>query len=443
MGQELNYKSIQSPVPDSRSSRLLKMGQLAGNVAGGALTEGFKRILTGRDKSASNLLLTPANANRLAEHLAELRGAAMKLGQMISMEAGDLLPAEFSKILERLREDAHHMPLGQVAMVLDNNWGKLWERQFKRFHFTPIAAASIGQVHEATTKQGEHLAIKIQYPGIRNSIDSDVDNVATLLRLFRLIPQELDLGTLLAETKFQLQKEADYLNEAANTIEYAKQIKSLTGFRIPSTDLDRSTHEVLVMEYIPGVPLDELVSLPAAVRNSVAERLVMLALHETFCWGTVQTDPNFANYRYDSRSDLLGLLDFGAIQFYEKHRTRAFKHLLQAALDGDSKQMELAAMDVGYLQEQAPDRYRTAVIGLLKSVTEPIRATGRYDFANSDLMTRMSEQAIELRLNQHYWHLPPHDVLLLHRKLAGLYLACVRLKAKLNVRALALDLSIY
>ncbi|MCG7871264.1 MAG: AarF/ABC1/UbiB kinase family protein [Candidatus Thiodiazotropha lotti] len=442
MAQESNYKATQSHLPERRTSRLLKLGQLASQVAGGAVTEGFKRILSGRDKSAPSLILTPENANRLAEHLAELRGAAMKLGQMISMESGDLLPAEFSKILERLREDAHHMPLGQVAMVLDSNWGKLWERQFKRFHFTPIAAASIGQVHEATTKQGEHLAIKIQYPGIRNSIDSDVDNVATLLRLFRLIPKELDLSTLLAETKIQLHKEADYLNEAANTIEFKKRIKSIKGFRIPSTDLDRSTHEVLVMEYIPGRPLDQLASDPELVRRSVAERLVRLALHETFSWGTVQTDPNFANYRYDSQSDLLGLLDFGAIQFYEQHRTQAFIHLLQAALEGNTKQMELGAMDVGYLDEQAPDRYKTAVIELLKCVTEPIRISGEYDFANSDLMNRMSEQAIELRLNQKYWHLPPHDVLLLHRKLAGLYLACVRLKTKLNVRALAVELTI-
>ncbi|MCG7989423.1 MAG: hypothetical protein JAY64_02465 [Candidatus Thiodiazotropha weberae] len=104
--------------------------------------------------------------------------------------------------------------------------------------------------------------------------------------------------------------------------------------------------------------------------------------------------------------------------------------------------MELAAVDVGYLDEQAPDRYKTAVIELLKCVTEPIRISGEYDFANSDLMNRMSEQAIELRLNQKYWHLPPHDVLLLHRKLAGLYLACVRLKTKLNVKALAVELTI-
>jgi predicted unusual protein kinase regulating ubiquinone biosynthesis (AarF/ABC1/UbiB family) len=397
-------------------------------------------VLTGKPNSSPTLLLSPANANRLSEHLAELRGAAMKMGQMISMESGDLLPAEFSLILERLREDAHHMPLGQVAMVLENNWGSQWDRQFKRFHFTPIAAASIGQVHEAMTKQGDHLAIKIQYPGIRTSIDSDVDNVAMLLKLFRLIPQELDLKTLLTDTKNQLHREADYLNEATNTVEYAKRVEQIDGYRIPSPDLDRSTQEVLVMEYIPGKPLDQLVSLDGSKRNSIAERLVKLAFLETFCWGMVQTDPNFANYRYDSQSDRLGLLDFGAIQFYEAHRTEAFKQLLHASLEGDTKQMALAASDVGYLDQHTPERYKNAVIGLLKSVTEPLRVSQSYDFANSDLMTRMSEQAMELRLNQNYWHLPPHDVLLLHRKLAGLYLACVRLKARISVRKLALEL---
>jgi predicted unusual protein kinase regulating ubiquinone biosynthesis (AarF/ABC1/UbiB family) len=397
-------------------------------------------VLTGKPNSSPTLLLSPANANRLSEHLAELRGAAMKMGQMISMESGDLLPAEFSLILERLREDAHHMPLGQVAMVLENNWGSQWDRQFKRFHFTPIAAASIGQVHEAMTKQGDHLAIKIQYPGIRTSIDSDVDNVAMLLKLFRLIPQELDLKTLLTDTKNQLHREADYLNEATNTVEYAKRVEQIDGYRIPSPDLDRSTQEVLVMEYIPGKPLDQLVSLDGSKRNSIAERLVKLAFLETFCWGMVQTDPNFANYRYDSQSDRLGLLDFGAIQFYEAYRTEAFKQLLHASLEGDTKQMALAASDVGYLDQHTPERYKNAVIGLLKSVTEPLRVSQSYDFANSDLMTRMSEQAMELRLNQNYWHLPPHDVLLLHRKLAGLYLACVRLKARISVRKLALEL---
>jgi predicted unusual protein kinase regulating ubiquinone biosynthesis (AarF/ABC1/UbiB family) len=432
--------SNQSQVPESRGMRLLKLGQMAGGMAGGVLSEGLKRMVSGGPLNSSTLLLTPANAKRLSDQLAELRGATMKLGQLISMEAGDLLPAEFSQLLARLREDAHQMPLGQVAKVLENNWGDTWDRRFKRFNFTPLAAASIGQVHEAITREGHHLAIKIQYPGIRRSIDSDVDNVATLLRLFRLIPQELNVAELLEEAKCQLHLEADYRHEAASQAEYAKRLDTTAGFRLPSPVNELTTDNVLAMDYLPGKPLDQLTPLPVEKRDDVAHRLVWLALQEVFRWGVVQTDPNFANYRYDNESDLLGLLDFGAVRRYEQHRLRVFNDLLYAALEDNAEQLEQTTIEVGYLDQQAPVRYRSAICGLLHKVTEPIRYVGHYDFANSDLITTMSEQLIELRLNQRYWHLPPVDVLMLHRKLTGLYLACTRLKARVNVRDLAIDI---
>ncbi|MET0042160.1 MAG: AarF/ABC1/UbiB kinase family protein [Candidatus Thiodiazotropha sp. 6PLUC3] len=440
MQENVLPKLPQSQIPESRGKRILKLGQLAGGMAGGAFTEGAKRLFTGESLNPSTLLLTPANANRLSKQLAELRGAAMKLGQMISMEAGDLLPEEFSQLLTRLREDADQMPLGQVAQVLEQNWGKDWDRQFKRFNFTPIAAASIGQVHEAITKQGRHLAIKIQYPGIRKSIESDVDNVASLLKLFRMIPEELNVNGLLVETKQQLHQEADYFQEAVNQKSYAVQLGSVTGFKLPTPVDDMTTREVLCMDFIPGVPLDQLTQHSSEIKNAVAHRLTWLSLQETFRWGMVQTDPNFANYRYDDKTEQLGLLDFGAVRYYEKTRIMAFHNLLSSLLEDDIKQVEQAAIEVGYLDPQAPELYRSAICNLLKHVAEPMRQNGSYDFANSDLMTRMSEQVIYLRLNQHYWHLPPHDVLMLHRKLAGLYLACVRLKAKVDVRALILDI---
>ncbi|MES9862657.1 MAG: AarF/ABC1/UbiB kinase family protein [Candidatus Thiodiazotropha sp. LLP2] len=423
--------------------RMLKLGQLASGMAGGAFTEGLKRVLNGDSLSPSTLLLTSANANRLSDQLAELRGAAMKLGQMISMEAGDLLPTEFSQLLARLRENANQMPLGQVAGILEQNWGKNWDQQFKRFSFTPMATASIGQVHEAITIDGRHLAIKIQYPGIRKSIDSDVDNVATLLKLFRMIPEELNIENLLSETKRQLHQEADYIQEAANQNSYAQLLGSANGFTIPTPVDEMTTSEVLSMDFIPGISLDQLTQLPSETQNAVAHRLLWLSLQETFRWGVVQTDPNFANYRYDNETDQLGLLDFGAVRYYEKPRFVTFQNLLRSLLEGGKEEVEQAAIEVGYLNPHAPKTYRTSICNLLNDVAEPMRLTGSYDFANSDLMTRMGEQVMELRLNQRYWHLPPHDVLMLHRKLAGLYLACVRLKAKVDVRALVVNVLFY
>jgi predicted unusual protein kinase regulating ubiquinone biosynthesis (AarF/ABC1/UbiB family) len=201
-------------LPSGRTSRLSQFGRLAGGVAGGMLAEGARRLAQGERPRMRDMLLTPANFHKLADRLSHLRGAAMKLGQMISLDAGDFLPAELTNILAGLRDRANHMPPAQLEQVLVREWGRDWRLRFDGFDPIPIAAASIGQVHRATGQDGRALAIKVQYPGVRESIGSDVDNVSTLLRMSGLLPKGLDLGPLLAEAKRQLHEEADYLREA-------------------------------------------------------------------------------------------------------------------------------------------------------------------------------------------------------------------------------------
>lgn len=144
----------EAAVPDGRLARLGRLGSLAAGLAGGMLAEGVRRVAAGERPRVGELLLTPANARRVADQLAQLRGAAMKVGQLMSMDAGNLLPPEFADILARLREDARTMPMSQVVQVLETHWGAGWESGFERFAFTPVAAASIGQVHRARTTDG-------------------------------------------------------------------------------------------------------------------------------------------------------------------------------------------------------------------------------------------------------------------------------------------------
>ena len=127
-------------VPSRRLSRLGHFGRLAGGVAGGMLAEGARRLATGERPSVKDMLLTPGNAARVADRLSHLRGAAMKLGQMISLDSGDMLPSELGDILARLRENAHHMPPQQLQRVLAAEWGKEWRSRFLRFDARPIAA---------------------------------------------------------------------------------------------------------------------------------------------------------------------------------------------------------------------------------------------------------------------------------------------------------------
>jgi predicted unusual protein kinase regulating ubiquinone biosynthesis (AarF/ABC1/UbiB family) len=430
--------SAERRIPESRLERLIHLGRLAGGIASGALGEGARQLAQGRRPSASDLLLTPANAHRLAERLSEMRGAAMKLGQLLSMEAGELLPPELSRILERLRADAHGMPLGQVVGVLNRAWGDGWERRFQRFSFTPLAAASIGQVHEAVTREGEHLAIKIQYPGVRRSIDSDVDNVASILRLVRLIPQEIDFAPLLSEAKRQLHQEADYEREAALLTRFAGHLGDHPSFEIPRVLPELTTAEVLAMTFLRGQPIETLKEAPTTERNRVATALLELALREVFEWGLVQTDPNFANYRYalGDGSGRIQLLDFGATRDYPDTCRSAFRDLLAAALNGDGPAIEQAAVAVGYLAPDDPRAYRAGIVDLIRDATEPARTPHGYHFGRSDLARRITDKAVDLRLKERFGRLPPPAMLFLHRKLGGLYLLFSHLRAEIRVRDL-------
>jgi predicted unusual protein kinase regulating ubiquinone biosynthesis (AarF/ABC1/UbiB family) len=412
------------------------LGRLAGGIAGGAIGEGARRLAQGQRPSLEDMLLTPANAERLAGRLAEMRGAAMKLGQLLSMDSGALLPPQFGQILARLRQDAHSMPLGEVAQVLKGAWGEGWDRHFARFRFTPLAAASIGQVHEAVLRSGQRLAIKLQYPGVRDSIDSDIDNVAALLRWGRLVPESIDLAPLLDEAKRQLHLEADYRAEAAALTHYAELIGADARFQVPAVHEPLTTAGVLAMDYLDGEPIESLAEAPATTRNAAAQALTELALRELFDWGLVQTDPNFANYRIERSSGRIQLLDFGATRAYPTERRAALRTLLAACLRGDDGDIADAATAVGYLAAEDAAAYRASVVELLRSATEPARAAGDYDFARCDLAARMRDTVVEMRLRLGFARMPPPDVLFLHRKLGGLYLLLRHLRARLPVAAI-------
>ena len=420
----------------SRLGRLGQLGRLAGGIAGGMVSEGARQLSTGQRPSFGDLLLTPANARRVAERLSEMRGAAMKVGQLLSMDGGQLLPPQLTEVLSRLREDAHQMPLGQVAQVLRQAWGGGWESRFRRFDFTPIASASIGQVHKAELRDGRQLAIKVQYPGIRRSIDSDVDNVATLLRLVNLVPQGVDFKPVLAEAKQQLHAEADYHQEAAALAGFARLLEDDPRFVVPAVIEDLTSSDVLAMAFLDGQPIESVSDAPVAQRNQVAATLLELAMREVFEWGLVQTDPNFANYLYAPHSGQIQLLDFGATREYPAQQRRALHALLLACADGEDGDVARAACAVGYLKEDDAPGYAASIVRLLRTATEPVHDQRPFAFRNTDLAERMSEVVVDMRVRQKFGRLPPTEVLFLHRKLGGLYLLLSRLGATLPVRTL-------
>jgi predicted unusual protein kinase regulating ubiquinone biosynthesis (AarF/ABC1/UbiB family) len=432
----INAKNPASSVPRSRFERLAHLGGLAGRVAGGMLAEGMRQVARGNLPSTADLLLTPANARRVSDKLSELRGAAMKVGQLLSMDAGDILPAELAAILARLRADARPMPMSEVVTVMQESFGQGWEHHFKRFSFTPMAAASIGQVHAAISQSDRQLALKIQYPGISQSIDSDVDNVATLLNVSRLVPNGLDLQPLLQEAKCQLHQEADYLLEAAHLRRFAIALEDTPEFMVPGVDEELTRENILAMDFLEGEPIESLTSATQTTRDRVVELLLELLFRELFEFGMIQTDPNFANFLYNPGTRQLGLLDFGATRRYPATVIEAYRGLLDAALRADHVAMSESAQTIGYFREDIHARQRAAVMELFVLATEPARTRGQYDFGASDLAARIRDAGMALSFDQGYWHTPPADAVFLHRKLGGLYLLAARLHAKVDVRTI-------
>lgn len=423
-------------LPTHRISRFSKFASLATRVAGNVIAEGTKQIAKGNKPKAKDLLLTPQNIARLTDQLAHLRGAAMKLGQMLSMDAGDVLEPELADILSRLRSNADPMPAKQLNGVMEGSLGANWKTEFLSFNFKPIASASIGQVHQAYSDAGDNLAVKVQYPGIRKSIDSDVDNVGTLLKVVGLIPESVDYKGLLEEAKKQLHDEADYAREAQFAIRYHDALKEHPHFVVPKIHTESSSDSVLAMEFIDGSPIEQIEHYDQSTRDFVMHSLLELLFRELFEFKMVQTDPNFANYLYIENTRQIGLLDFGATREYSERFSTGYRQAFASVVNNDEQGLNDALEQIGFFSQTILPDQRQAILDLVKMACEPMLVDEPYDFKASGLAQKLREAGTILSMEQEYWHTPPADALFLHRKIGGMYLLAARIGAKVNIRQL-------
>jgi predicted unusual protein kinase regulating ubiquinone biosynthesis (AarF/ABC1/UbiB family) len=423
-------------IPTSRAGRFARMARMAGGVAGGMLAEGSRQLRAGKRPKARDMLLTPGNARRVAEQLSTMRGAAMKVGQILSMDTGEFLPRELTDILARLRDDARHMPAEQLHAVMREAYGPDWETLFYGFETKPLAAASIGQVHKTISPDGREIVLKVQYPGVAESIDSDVDNIAGLLRLSGLLPAGLDIQPLLDDAKCQLKDEADYLKEAKFLQAFGDFLRDDERFLLPEVLPELTHHNVLAMTYTSGSSIESIIDLPQAERDRVMGALIELMLLELFELRMVQTDPNFANYQYRRQTGEIVLLDFGATRRFKASFVNNYKKLARMAIAGDKAKVAVAAERLGFAMGEQDTEYRELVLEVLMLVLEPLRTDVAYDFARSSMARDLSTLAEDVRGYRDFWQAPPIDAVYFHRKVAGMYLLATRLKARVNVHQL-------
>jgi len=421
------------PVPASAFARSWRVGGMATGMATATLGALAGQVLRGQGADLGRAALTPANALRVAGGLSALRGAAMKLGQMLSMDSGLALPPEFSAPLAQLQANAPPMPPAQLKQVLAQAWGPDWLGRFQRFDVRPIAAASIGQVHRAVTRDGRDLAIKVQFPGIARSIDSDIATLGRLMRLPGVMPRDVDIAPFLAAARAQLHDEADYQREARALARFRAALGD--DFIVPAVADDLTTPHVLAMAFIDSQPIDALADHPQATRDRALAQLVALTLQELFALGQMQTDPNFANYRLAPDGRIV-LLDFGATRDIAPEDAQNYRAFLRALLAQDRNAMSALMQRIGYFRGDVPPARRDLILDLAMRASAPLRQAEPYDFGNATLVEDILRQGQELGQARDFWHVPPAEMLFLHRKIAGMYLLGQRLRARVALRPL-------
>ncbi|RIA93881.1 ABC1 family-domain-containing protein [Glomus cerebriforme] len=424
-----------SKIPTSRVGRLFHYGELAVGLGVGAMSEAIRRATGVSKMKGGSVLMNEANIERLVNKLSRMRGAALKLGQMISIQDNNMLPEQLEKVLLRVQNSANYMPNWQMEKVMANEFGPNWHDNFKDFDPFPMAAASIGQVHSAQLSKPPYLpvAIKVQYPGVAASIDSDLNNLRTLVMMSNLLPKGLYLDNTIKVARRELAWETDYVREANCMEKFANLLKNDENFVVPEVIKEFSTKMVLTSEKMMGEPLINAIYYSQELRDKISENILKLSLRELAEFQFMQTDPNWTNFLYNSKSRKIELVDFGASREFDPKFVNLYLQILKSAAKRDREGCIYYSEQLGYLTGYETETMINAHVDSILTLGEPF-STNIYDFSKQTITRRVKDlipTMLKYRLTP-----PPDETYSLHRKLSGAFLLCAKLGAKVRCKSI-------
>lgn len=385
-------------------------------------------------------------ARRFVSELGRLKGAYVKIGQMLALYGEHLLPSEVTRALHTLEAQTTTVDWSTISLNIPAEFKSL------EINKQAFAAASLAQVHKASLGD-QSLCVKIQYPGIADAIDDDFKHVLQMLKFASWIKSARQLEQVTKQLKQHLIDEVDYRKELSKADKVRAYLKADNRYLVPRYYPDYCSPVILTMDFVDGLDVTSAAvqQLPLERRNRLALAMLELFFVEAFDWGLMQTDPNFGNYRIvidpHGVNDQLVLLDFGAVHELDPEFQSALKTAILGAWMGDHEQTVAGLIALRCLRAKDSDEVKQSFLEFCFLLMEPFRDDfsnvphyaitehGAYNWHASKLLKRSAKLGSN-KMAHVGFTVPPSEFMLIVRKLTGVFTFVSAIKAELNASSL-------
>jgi len=379
-----------------RVGRFLKIGSLSSMVGASYLKHKIKAAVSTPEKIAASLYNTNVkNAERIAKTFGDLKGAVMKVGQMMSLQSG-IFPEEFTSILSTLQQDSPPVDFSVIRKQIEEELGGTLETLFSDFDSTAYASASIGQIHQAKLPDGADVVVKVQYPNVQKMVESDLKNLRMFFRSMMRMRLNMDGLDLWEEVRERILEELDYEQEFRHLLEFRKLLADDDSVVVPEPIPEYSSKRVLTMVFEPGLRWNELIEsdIPAEQKNHLSVLLFKSFLTQLFQFKTLHADPNLSNFAFREDGKLI-LYDFGCVKHFTAEFVEYYRLMVKAGLHEDYERVMFFFKKLGFDWTPKDAIDSTMIEHVARILLRPYLHDESYNFGEATLHVELFDFAKE------------------------------------------------